>query len=363
MRHHTLALSALLASTMLVAAAPFAMAEQKQKPAPHSSVAAAPKPDTDMKAVLDAQAALGPKPIETLTPEEARKQPSPADGVKAILKDKGKDPAASDGVATNDVTFDGADGSSLPARIYKPEGTGADATLPVIVYYHGGGWVIADLDTYDAAPRALAKQVNAVVISAHYRQAPEHKFPAAHDDAYAAYQWALKHAGEFGGDAKRIALVGESAGGNLAINTAIKARDAGIQKPLYEVLVYPVAGVDMSTPSYKQNENAKPLNKAMMGWFVKQTISSESDKLDPRIDLNGKAKLNGLPPTTIITADIDPLRSDGETLATKLKNAGVTVHAKNYTGVTHEFFGMGAVVGKAKEAQALAAADLKKALK
>lgn len=346
--------SALAATTMLTMAPAAYAAEPDAKPA--TDVTA--KADSDMKRVLDALASLKPKPIETLSAAEARQQPTPADAVKKVLSEDGKSTAPEAGVATKDITIP-SEAGGIKARVYTPEG--AEGPLPVIVYYHGGGWVIADLDTYDATPRALAKQANAIVVSSHYRQAPEHKFPAAHEDAYTAYKWVTETAADWGGDAKRVALVGESAGGNLAINTAIKARDEGIQKPVYEVLVYPVAGVDMNTESYQEEANAKPLNKAMMGWFVKNTVNGDKDKQDPRLDVIGKANLKGLPPTTIITAELDPLRSDGEKLAEKLETAGVEVDYKNYEGVAHEFFGMGAVVSDAKDAQATAAKDLKTA--
>lgn len=317
-------------------------------------------PDTEMQAVLNAQASLKPKPIETLSAQEARLQPSPADGVKKILIDHGKNPNDAMGVATRNIMISGGAGA-IPARLYWPKDTKSSEKLPVIVYYHGGGWVIATNDTYDATPRSLAKQVKALVISVEYRKAPEHKFPAAHDDAFAAYKWALKNARSYHGDTKRVAVAGESAGANLAINTAIKARDTGIQQPIYQALVYPVAGVDMNTQSYQQYANAKPLNKAMMGWFVKNVVRSDADKMDPRIDLVGRAQLAGLPPATVITAQIDPLRTDGERLVAKLQASGVSVRYVNYAGVTHEFFGMAAVVDTAQDAQDVVVDDLKNA--
>ncbi len=319
-------------------------------------------PDADMQKVLDAQASLKPKPIETLTAAQARLQPTPADGVKKIMRQMGKNPNASMGIMTKNIMVSGGAGT-IPARLYWPkDAKKSDKPLPVVVYYHGGGWVIATNDTYDATPRSLSKQLNALVVSVEYRKAPEHKFPAAHDDAFAVYKWTLKNAGKYHGNSGKIALVGESAGGNLAINTAIKARDAGIQMPGYEALIYPVAGVDMNTPSYIENANAKPLNKAMMGWFVKNTIRTPADKTDPRLDIVGRADLRDLPPTTIITAQIDPLRSDGEMLADKLAKAGVPVEYESYNGVTHEFFGMAPLVGNAKDAQFIVVRDLTKAL-
>jgi acetyl esterase/lipase len=228
------------------------------------------------------------------------------------------------------------------------------------VYYHGGGWVIANKDVYDGGARALATMSNAVVISADYRQGPEHKFPAAHDDALAVYEWALRNAGSLKGDPKRIALAGESAGGGLAVATAIAARDKKLQMPLAIISVYPIAGSDTTTQSYVENATAKPLNRPMMSWFFDNYLRSPADRQDPRINLVA-ANLRGLPATTIINAQIDPLRSDGEMLAQKLQAAGVSVTQKTYDGVTHEFFGMGVVHDKAKDAEGMAADALKKA--
>jgi acetyl esterase/lipase len=317
-----------------------------------------PEPDSDMQVVLDALAALGGKPIETLTAEEARKQPTPADAAKRVLMKNGDEPTPDGGVTTHEITIKGAAGD-LPARVYRPKSE--DGALPVIVYFHGGGWVIANIDVYDASPRAIAKAANAVVVSCEYRLAPEHKFPAAHDDAFAAYKFVLANAGAFGGDQMRVAVMGESAGGNLAINVAMRARDEGIAAPKHMALIYPVAGNDMQTASYQQNANAKPLNKPMMEWFVKQTFESKEQTSDPRINLV-KANLNGLPSATIILAEIDPLRSEGRELGRRLKEAGSDVNMKMYQGVTHEFFGMGLVVDDAKTAEGVVADDLSNAL-
>ena len=193
-----------------------------------------PPPSTQMKAVLDQLAALGGKPIETLSPVEARKQPTPADAVKALLKKQGKSTAPEEVGKVEDKTIAGP-GGPIPLRVYTPKGTGP---FPLVLYIHGGGWVIADLDTYDSSPRALANAAGAVVLSTDYRHAPEHKFPAAHEDVFAAYQWMLKNAGTLQGDASRAAVVGESAGGNMAIGICLMARDNGIQMPSYQVLVY-----------------------------------------------------------------------------------------------------------------------------
>ena len=159
----------------------------------------------------------------------------------------------------------------IAVRIYTPKGAGP---FPVVVYYHGGGWVIADLDTYDASPRALANLANAVVVSSHYRQGPEHKFPAAHQDAFAAYRWVLANARSLKGDPSKVAVAGESAGGGLAAAVSMMARDSGAQMPVHQLLVYPIAGYDLNTPSYQENADAKPLNKAMMAWFFEKYLRS-----------------------------------------------------------------------------------------
>ena len=314
------------------------------------------QPDAPMQAVLDELAALHGKPIETLTAAEARKQPTPTDAVKQLLARQGKPSAPPPGVTLTSRSVPGAAGN-LPANVYTPAGAGP---FPVSVYFHGGGWVIATKDVYDGGARALAMMANAIVISADYRQGPEHKFPAAHDDAVAVYEWTLTNAASLKGDPKRVALAGESAGGGLAVATAIAARDRKLQMPLAVVSVYPIAGSDTTTPSYVENATAKPLSRPMMSWFFDNYLRNAADRQDPRINLVA-ANLQGLPPTTIINAQIDPLRGDGEMLTSRLKAAGVSVTQKTYAGVTHEFFGMGAVHEKAKDAEGMAADALKKA--
>ncbi|HUQ19698.1 MAG TPA: alpha/beta hydrolase [Gemmatimonadaceae bacterium] len=361
-------LLACLAAALVMSAALGACQAKDPSPAADSRMSANPAmttatkltaiaaPDAQMKAVLDAFAALGPKPLETLTPAEARKGPTPADAAKDVMKAQGKSSVPDPSVTSIDRTISTATGV-LPVRIYTP-GSGA-APFPVVVYYHGGGWVIANKDVYDGGARALSKMAGAVVVSVDYRQGPEHKFPAAHDDAYAAYEWATKNASSVQGDPKRIALAGESAGGGLAVATAIMARDKGIEMPVGVVSVYPIAGTDTTTASYVENASAKPLSRAGMSWFFSNYLNGQADRSNPRVNLVA-ADLKNLPPTTIINAQIDPLRSEGEMLAEKLRTAGVEVSQKTYVGVTHEFFGMGAVVDKGMEAEQMAADALKK---
>jgi acetyl esterase len=312
----------------------------------------------EMQAVIEKLVSYGDKPTESLSAEDARKNHTPTDAVMDLIKENNIAlPAPGVDTAGKDIPVTGG---NIHLRIYTPK-TG-NAPFPVIVYYHGGGFVIADLDVYNASAQGLAEQAGAVVVSVAYRLAPEHKFPTAHNDAFAAYEWTVKNAASIKGDPKKIAVVGESAGGNLAANVSIMARDKKIMVPVHEVLVYPIAQADMNTKSYLAYANAHPLNKAMMAWFTEKYVTAMAEAKDPRISLVN-ANLKGLPPTTIISAEIDPLNSDGLMLADKLKAAGVTVDSKNYEGVTHEFFGMAALVPEAKDAQAYAAEQLKKSFK
>ncbi len=318
-----------------------------------SKAMGAVRADDDMKAVLDQLGQLTDKHIEDLDVAAARSQPTPADAVAALLRSQGKstDPAALvPGITSRDSTIPGP-GGSLPVRIYTPAGAGP---FPLVVYFHGGGWVIADKAVYDGGARGLAKEANAVVVSVDYRQSPEAKFPAAWDDALAAYRWVAENAQALDGDARRIALAGESAGGNLALATAIAVRDAGLaQQPCHVVAVYPVTQTSLNTESYIENAIAKPLNRARVAWFVDKLTTSKDDLKDTRLQLI-EANLAGLPGVTLINANIDPLRNDGSKMEDALRKARVPVERRVYDGVTHEFFGMAAAVQKARDAQSWA---------
>jgi acetyl esterase/lipase len=330
-----------------------------QSPAQMASMFAGRQPDAEMAQVLAAMMASGAKPIETLDAKEARKQPTPADAVKAVLKQRGEstDPETVGDVDNQSIAGPAGD---IEIRIYKPASAAEDRLLPLVLYIHGGGWVIADLDVYDASPRAIANAAHCVVVSTHYRQGPEHKFPAAHEDVYAAYKWAIANARDLGADGSRIAVLGESAGGNLAAAICLNARDEGFQLPVHQVLVYPIAGYDFTTESYREMTQAKPLNTPMMKWFFDKYLGSPAEGETPAISLD-RADLSGLPPATIINSELDPLRSDGELLAKRFTESGVPADQRTFAGVTHEFFGMGAVLGKAREAQRMAAQALTRA--
>ncbi|RAJ19973.1 alpha/beta hydrolase [Pedobacter cryoconitis] len=312
----------------------------------------------EMQAVIEKLTSYGDKHIESLTATEARKNHTPTDAVMDLVKENNiKVPEAMVDTMGKDIDVSGG---KLHLRVYTPKS--GKGPFPLIVYYHGGGFVIANLDVYNASAQGLAEQVGAVVVSVAYRLAPENKFPTAHHDAFAAYEWAVKNAAALKANPAKIAVVGESAGGNLAANVSIMARDKHIMLPLHEVLVYPIAQASMETDSYKIYANAKPLNKAMMAWFTKNYLPAMAEAKNPSMSLVD-ANLKGLPPTTIITAEIDPLNNDGKMLADKLAAAGVKVASRNYEGVTHEFFGMAIIVPEAKQAQAYAAEQLKAAFK
>jgi acetyl esterase/lipase len=354
------------------------------------------QPSARMQEVLDELTALNPKPIQTLTPAEARKQPNLFDAAKAWLK-KHRDAAPKgpeEVFDVDDMKYEraaGADGNAIKEggvigagkekiRIYKPmaaKGADKEKVWPVIVYWHGGGFVLADIDTYDASCRALANASGCIVASAEYRKAPEHPFPAATDDAVAAYRWVLDHAKEFGGDSNNVSVAGESAGGNLAAVVCLSAKNLHYKMPTHQLLIYPVTQDSLDTPSERTYANARPLSSAMLPWFFGHYTQSMAEKSPQRTDDAPPPAFkprppdapkpdwrlcplyapdhSGLPPTTIILAQIDPICSDGEMYGDALRSAGVPVRQRRFAGVTHEFFGLGAILPEAKEAVAYAA--------
>lgn len=347
----TLLASAAAAASLAACAMMPAMPDPGMSTAPASPMAPmgmTARPDADIQAVLDAHAALGARPIESLTVDQARTQPSPADAVNRVKTMRGLSTAPDTSVTTRNLTYP-TGGSTQPVRIYKPAGaTGAD--LPVVVYFHGGGWVIADLDVYDATPRSMARNLNAIVVSVEYRKGPEHRFPAAHEDANNAWRWVQENARSWGGDPINIAVAGESAGGNLALNVAISARDSGWTQPKHVLAVYPIANADPNLTSKMQNMASLPLRTPTLAWFGQYALRSPADQQDPRFNLVA-ANLRGLPGVTIVNAQIDPLNSDGETLAMALDRSGVSVERRVWDGSVHEFFSMADVVRDAYDAQ------------
>lgn len=320
------------------------------------------KPDADMQEVLTALGDLNPKPIEKSTVAEARVQPGPPQAVMAVMK-KNNIAAPTPALTVTNTSVPGPGPSGrVPVRVYTPVGNGP---FPVIVYIHGGGWVIASVDAYEPSAKALADQAQAVVVSVDYRMAPENKFPASHEDCYAVYKYVRANATTMKGDPNRVAVAGESAGGNMATAVCLMAKDRGTPLPVYQLLVYPLVDNDLNNESMRKNVAAKPLNTPMVAWFAEKELSGPADASNPYMfPLKAtKDQLAGLPPATIIAAEIDPLLTEGKQYADKLEAAGVKVRYKLYAGVTHEFFGMAPVVKDAIDAQKYAVEGLNTAFK
>lgn len=318
----------------------------------------APTIDPQMHAVIEQFTATEPPtPATKLTAFQFRNVVLPAEAAAAVLKKAGIPPQQPDTDISHRVLPVGPEEGIL-VRLYTP--LSAEKPAPVIVYYHGGGWVIADLDTYEPSARALAARTGAIVVSVAYRQAPEHRFPTAHEDAFAAYKWVTENAEEIGGDPDRIATAGESAGGNLAVAVPLMAKQRGVELPVHILSVYPIADGDVQSPTYDEYAKAKPLNRPLMAWFFDYYFPAWQSQSEELITLV-EADLGGLPPTTIINAEIDPLRFEGGELAEKMEDAGIDVVREVYPGVTHEFFGMADLLEQAVNAQELAAKRLKEA--
>jgi acetyl esterase/lipase len=245
----------------------------------------------------------------------------------------------------------------IPVRLYTPSGSGP---FPILVYFHGGGWVIGDRETHDATCRALTNAAGCIVASVDYRLAPEHKFPAAVEDAYAATRWVADHAREIGGDPTRIAVGGDSAGGNLAAVVALAARDRGGPRLVFQLLVYPVTDHAYDTPSYKDNADGYFLTRDAMVWFWNHYLGREAEGRNP-LASPLRADLRNLPPAFVMTAEYDPLRDEGETYATRLREAGVPVALTRYEGTIHGFFIMGNALSVARQGIQDAAAALRAA--
>lgn len=316
--------------------------------------------DIDMKHVLDKWRGMHPKPLETLSPEDARRQPSPIDAAQELAK-ASHVPLVPTAVSVKELSFQGPAGDPLKIKVYSPANANAGKPLPIVVFYHGGGFVLDNTAGSEASARAIAGPAGAIVVTPDYRLAPEHKFPAAQEDSLAAFKWVLENAATFGGDPARVALAGEGGGGLLAADTAIAARKANLPKAAALILIAPAAGTDLKTNSWLEDSAARPWNKKAVEWALGLYLPNAGDRDDPRIDLVGKADVTGLPPTTVVTAEIDPLRSDGERLGGKLKRATVPIQLRDYPGVTHDFFGMSGVVERSAMAQSFVADQLRAA--
>jgi acetyl esterase len=229
------------------------------------------------------------------------------------------------------------DARGIPVRVYRPS---AETHLPIVVVFHGGGWVIGSLEQYDGIARWLANASGALVVSVDYRLAPEHPFPAPLDDCWHALQWTAAHADEIGGDAARIAVAGDSAGGNLAAVCALLARDAGGPALSLQALVYPVCDNDFRTASYVANGEGYLLDVDQMGWFFDCYTTGGVDPADWHISPLRVSDLGGVAPAVVLTAEYDPLRDEGEAYADRLREAGVAVEYRCFEGMIHSFFGL-----------------------
>ncbi len=240
----------------------------------------------------------------------------------------------------------------LPIRVYRPAGAPKGEILPALVYYHGGGWVIGDLDTHDVVCRELANGAMCVVFSVEYRLAPEARFPAAVDDCIAATRYIAAHAGELGIDAKRIAVGGDSAGGNLAAVVCIDARDTRSELPCFQLLIYPATDQRSAHPSHARNAEGYLLTRKVMNYFRGHYLPNEVDWLDWRASPLLAASLAGLPPAYVITAGYDPLVDEGRAYADRLEKDGVKVQYRDYPDMVHGFLLMGGVLDTANQAVA-----------
>lgn len=228
--------------------------------------------------------------------------------------------------------------NEIAARLYRP--IGGSVPLPLVVYFHGGGWVEGDTDSHDGFTRLLASMAGVSVLSVAYRTAPEHPFPAAVDDAVAAYRWAVENAAELGADPGRIAVGGDSAGGNLAAVTAIHARDAGFPQPAMQLLIYPVTDLSRKRPSYRHFSLGYYLTEKKMDWYRDNYLERASDAVDPRVSPILTGDLSGLPPAQVVVAALDTLRDEGEEYAHALRDAGVDVDLTRYDGLIHAFINL-----------------------
>jgi acetyl esterase len=305
--------------------------------------------DPQAQVLLDQMAALGLAPLDTLSAEDARRQ------------SEMRRAAAPPGDPVHQVengTIPGPSGE-IPVRIYRPEG---DGLLPALVYFHGGGWVLGNLDSHDATCRSLTNGAQCVVISVDYRLAPEHKFPAAVDDAYIATQWVAENAGSLGIDPGRIAVGGDSAGGNLAAAVTLLAKERSGPAIAYQVLIYPVTNYSFDTASYETNAEGYMLTKRSMVWFWNHYLADPADGQNPCASPLKAADLSGLPPAMVITAEFDPLRDEGAAYAERLRQAGVPVVYADYPGMIHGFFGMALMLDTAKQAVSDVCGELHSAL-
>ncbi len=304
-------------------------------------------------AALEALDAAGLPPLESLSPQAARDQ------VVAMSEARGSFGAP--GVTTKNKVVPGP-GGGIPCRIYRPS-TAGDEALPGLIYFHGGGHVFGNLNTHDDVARELAELAGITVCSVNYRKGPEHKFPAAVEDCFAVTAWCAENGAEIAMDGSRLAVGGDSAGGNLAAVVALMAREAGGPALRHQLLVYPVTDYTCASPSYEAHgEGCGPLTDGLMRWFQVHYLNDAAEAEDWRASPLKAVDLSGLPPALVVTAEYDVLHDDGIAYADALRRAGVDVTHSEYEGMIHMFFAMPPAIDGAKAARSEAAAALQRAL-
>jgi acetyl esterase len=264
-------------------------------------------------------------------------------------------------VDTRDVSIPADDGAAIGARLYRPHAAGG-AVLPLIVYFHGGGWVIGDVAGYDHLARFIALEGGMAVLSVDYRLGPEHRFPRAHEDAFAALGWAQKSAGELGVDSSKVAVGGDSAGGNLAAALSAFAADRGLERPAYQMLIYPGLDGTARFPSRREYNGNLPLTPAAIGWFLDHYLRSGADAASPYMVPLDAPFPERLPPTYVLAAQFDPLVDEGYAYAERLRNAGVPVVYDLRPTLPHAFVNMIGAVPEARRAVRAAVAHMAAAL-
>jgi acetyl esterase len=309
--------------------------------------------DDDAARVLEMVRLSGRPAFETVSPAEAR---ALFLGAREILSPE--PPAVGE---VRELTAPGADRANIPLRLYRPVGGGAEARLPALVFFHGGGWVVGDLETHDPMCRHLANAAQCAVIAVDYRLAPEHKFPGAVEDCFAATQWVAANGGALGVDGARLAVGGDSAGGNLAAVVSLLARDLGSPWLCLQLLLCQALDFGMSYPSYQRFAEGHLLTLATMRWFGEAYIRGPQDVADWRASPSRAADLSGLPPAYVLTAGYDPLCDEGAAYAGRLRESGVGVEHRHLPGQIHGFLLMGKIIRAAGPALDDIAAALRKA--
>jgi acetyl esterase len=304
--------------------------------------------DPQAQKLADAYAALNLKPVEDSTPDEARESMRSRTAALGPFEDV---------AAVADHTVPVA-GGEITVRVYSPGGPGPH---PALVFYHGGGWVIGDLYTHDGICRSITNAAACVVASVDYRLAPEFRYPVAAEDSYAALRWVVDKAAPLSIDARRVAVGGDSAGGNLAAVVALMARDRGGPALVQQTLIYPVTNHDLDTPSYHENATGYILTREGMRWFWRHYLGREEQGKEPHASPLLAKSLGGLPPALVITAGCDPLRDEGEAYAARLRDAGVPVTLTRYEGIFHGFIRMTRLHDKARAALDEIGGSLRKA--